>query len=294
MSVLGKDMKHLIRVIFLGLALVLPSIASAQVSAGQPPNPSYVGVPNAGSTGTTLFTLTKYTGAPSTAVIAATSDTDGVQGITVNGSGTTGTALIQKNGISYCVFDNATTAGDYVGISSGTAGNCHDTGFAFPANPPTGQVVGTVLTTNGSAGTYIIDLKLGALSRTIYEAVGGAGQTSATTTYFSPFGPTTNNTTESATTQAIVPVNGTVSDLQCRMSATNGGGNSDAFTVTSGTFGATGLTGSSITCTATNGTNCSDTTHTLAVTAGQAVEIKDVTTGTPAARTLACSFILEF
>lgn len=111
---------------------------------------------NAGTTGTTLNTLTKLTGAPSTAVIAATTDTGGVIGVTTAGAGTTGSATVTQSGLVNCVFSNATTAGDYVQISSATAGNCADTGAA--TYPTSGQVIGRVLSTNASAGTYQIDL----------------------------------------------------------------------------------------------------------------------------------------
>ena len=111
-------------------------------------------VANASTTGTTLDTLTKLTGAPSTAVIAATTDTGGVVGIVTAGAGTTGSATVQIAGSASCVFSGATTAGDYVGISSATAGDCVDAGAA---NPTSGQIIGRVLSTNASAGTYTID-----------------------------------------------------------------------------------------------------------------------------------------
>ena len=122
------------------------------------PCPSNVLVANASSTGTTINTLTKLTGAPSTAVITATSDIGGALGITTAGAGTTGNALIQQQGIASCVFDGATTAGDLVGISSMTAGNCHDTGVAPPNTPSSGQIVGQVFSTNASGGTYAMVL----------------------------------------------------------------------------------------------------------------------------------------
>ena len=108
---------------------------------------------NAGTTGTTTSTLTKATAG--TAVIAATTDTNGILGITTSGAGTSGTATITFAGAVSCVFDGATTANHYVIPSSTTAGNCHDGGV----NPPIGvQVIGRVWSTNGGAGTYTIDL----------------------------------------------------------------------------------------------------------------------------------------
>lgn len=107
-------------------------------------------VPNAGSTGTTVNTLAKLTGT-GTAVITATTDTSGAIGIVTSGAGTTGSATIQTQGTVSCVFDGATTANDYVQISSTTVGDCKDAGATYPAS---GEVLGQVLSTNGSGGTY--------------------------------------------------------------------------------------------------------------------------------------------
>lgn len=115
-------------------------------------------VANAGTTGTTVNKLAKLTGAPSTALIAATTDTDNVLGIVVGGAGTTGNAQIAIVGQASCVFDGATTAGDYVQISATTAGDCHDAG----ATRPTGSLaIGRVLSTNGAGGTFAVALTVG-------------------------------------------------------------------------------------------------------------------------------------
>jgi hypothetical protein len=116
-----------------------------------------VTISNAGTTGTTQYTLTKLTGAPSTAVIAATTDITNIIGITDSGAGTSGSAVIKESGQESCVFDSSTVAGDYVGISSTTAGDCHDIGALGNYQ---GQVIGRVLSTNGSGGTYTVDLSL--------------------------------------------------------------------------------------------------------------------------------------
>jgi len=138
-------------------AMAVDGVAS--VGAFELKSPSGVSdrlfLPNAGTTGTTLYKLTKLTGAPSTAVSAATSDTGGIVGITVAGAGTTLTAVIQVAGNASCVFDGATTAGHYVQISASVAGDCHDSGASYPTS---GQVIGRLLTTNGSAGTDTIQL----------------------------------------------------------------------------------------------------------------------------------------
>ncbi len=112
-------------------------------------------IANAGATGTTANRLAKLTGAPSTAVVTATTDTEGAIGVCVSGCGTTGSATVAIIGQVSCEFDGATTAGNYVVISATTAGMCHDAGSAFP----TAQAAyGRVLSTNGGAGTYVMEL----------------------------------------------------------------------------------------------------------------------------------------
>lgn len=120
--------------------------------------PAAITVANASSIGTTVNTLTKFIGAPSTAVIMATTDTNGARGITTAGAGTTGSATIQLLGLVSCVFDGATIAGDYVQISATVSGNCHDTGSSSYPTSGSGDVIGVVLSTNGAGGTFSIDL----------------------------------------------------------------------------------------------------------------------------------------
>ena len=107
-------------------------------------------IANAASTGTTLNKLAKVTGAPSTATVAATSDTGGIMGVVIANAGTSGSATIQTYGIVSCLFDGATTAGDYVQVSPTTGGDCHDVGSSYPTSS---QVLGRVMVTNASAGT---------------------------------------------------------------------------------------------------------------------------------------------
>jgi hypothetical protein len=164
-------------------------------------------IANAGTTGTTLNTLTKLTGAPSTALIAATTDTGGVVGITTAGAGTTGSATIQQAGPVNCVFDGATTAGDYVQISSGTRGFCHDAGVAYPSSA---QVIGRVLSTNASAGTFGIDLFPAEIRSTANLFVKGVGSG-----YIQPFGHIAamagvNIATTTRWFQFVAPFNATV------------------------------------------------------------------------------------
>jgi hypothetical protein len=112
-------------------------------------------IANAGTTGTTVNHWAKLTGAPSTAVISATTDTDGAVGLVVAGAGTTGSAVLARNGMGSCVFDGATTAGDYVQLSSTVAGDCHDAGSTRPTS---GQILGRVTTTNGAGGTFAMTI----------------------------------------------------------------------------------------------------------------------------------------
>lgn len=112
-------------------------------------------IANAGVTGTTVNRLAKLTGAPSTAVITSTSDTDNAVGIVTAGAGTTGTATITILGQASCVFDGATTAGNYFTISATSAGACHDAGSTYPTS---GATYGRVLSTNGGGGTYTVEL----------------------------------------------------------------------------------------------------------------------------------------
>jgi hypothetical protein len=113
-------------------------------------------IPNS-ATGTIQNALPIIAGtAPSQAFRSATSTTGGVVGITIAGAGVSGSATIQQNGLVNCIFDGATTAGDYVQISSTVAGDCHDP--LSSARPTSGQIIGFVLSTNGGGGTYAIDL----------------------------------------------------------------------------------------------------------------------------------------
>jgi hypothetical protein len=131
-------------------------------------------IANAGTTGTTLNKLAKLTGAPSTAVILTTSDFSSISGVVVAGAGTTGNAQLARAGRASCVFDGATTAGDYVQASATVAGDCHDSGASLPT---ANQILGRVLSTNGSGGTYAMTV----YSPGINGSSGGGGTPGGTT-----------------------------------------------------------------------------------------------------------------
>ena len=106
--------------------------------------------------------------------IALTSSTKGVIGICTSGCGTSGTGTVVISGQVNCIFDGATAAGDYVTASTTSAGECHDAGGTFPASS---EVLGQVLSTNGGAGTY--GMNLGILGSGIVGATGATGPTGA-------------------------------------------------------------------------------------------------------------------
>lgn len=82
-------------------------------------------------------------------------------GICTGNCTTSGAARITYQGPAACVFDNGTTEEDSVvwSTTSGHNGQCHDTGgidnVSVGGSPP---CIGSVESTNASAGTYIVDL----------------------------------------------------------------------------------------------------------------------------------------
>jgi hypothetical protein len=153
--------------------------------------PSVARLTNA-ATGTTLNTLVQLTSA-GTVATASTTGNPLALGIVEFGAGTSGTAVVALDGVVNCRFDNATTYGDYVVISTTfvtttpVAGDCHDAGAKDPAGGI--QVVGIVLQGIASPGLAQIYLygeqkraigSLGSLSFT--------GETAAipATTLFTP------------------------------------------------------------------------------------------------------------
>lgn len=128
-------------------------------------------IANDTGTGTVANKLVRYTGAPSKVIIASAGDLDGIVGICIFGCGTSGNAVIVTSGTANCIFENATTAGNYVIPGTGTAGDCRDAGTstALPVSTQGVQLVGIVLSTNVGAGTYTIQL-LGGRTTTKYRS----------------------------------------------------------------------------------------------------------------------------
>jgi len=115
-------------------------------------------MPNKSSTGTTLNKLVKIdtTASPATGVIATTADVNNILGVCVSGCGTTGSATILTVGQAPCVFSNSVTVGHYVIVSTGTNGDCADSGSATTF--PTGvAVVGIAAETGDTSVARLVD-----------------------------------------------------------------------------------------------------------------------------------------
>lgn len=145
---------------------------------------------NEGGTGTTTDKLVKLTGDPPTAIINGTTDQIGAFGICISGCSTSGYATIAVMGQASCVFDNATTALNYVTASSTVPGDCHDSGSTYPVGV---EVVGRVLST-GVAGTKTIALFL---SDVASASGGGGGKGTTLTVGGSTLTATTGNLSNS-------------------------------------------------------------------------------------------------
>lgn len=144
--------------------LTTPNISAPVVTGGSFTTPTvngvqilnspgtYLSIPNDGTTGTGINRIVKLTG--TNAITVATTDTGGAIGICIALCGTNGSANIEHSGSALCAVDAGTiTAGDYIQISSTSAGACHDAGSSYPG---TGQVIGRALTT--ASVTVQIDL----------------------------------------------------------------------------------------------------------------------------------------
>lgn len=191
----GVDINNSDQVIQLHFGTTAAPLSAGALTPGQPLiwNGTNLGtgalsivLPNEGATGTTINTLTKFTGAPSTAIITTTTDVDEVAGITCGGAGITGSATICYSGTVPCLFDGSTTANHYVTNSALTPGNCHDAGAARVQG-----VIGQVTSTNSGVGLYTVNLSLppqpppGILLRSTTTTIVNSSFTNSNTTIFS-------------------------------------------------------------------------------------------------------------
>lgn len=126
-----------------------------QLAAATTPACITQGYSNDTSTGTTNGLIAKLNGNHQV-VKVGTSDTEAV-GIVVSGGATSGTAQVCGYGTAACTFDNTSTAGHYVQISTGTAGDCHDAGSTLPTSG--GTIIGRVAD-GGTAGSHNVSIAL--------------------------------------------------------------------------------------------------------------------------------------
>jgi hypothetical protein len=164
---------------------------------------TYVCLPNNVSTATLINRLAILSGTTGTVTVAPITASGGVVGIVTAGAGISGSATIQENGTVNCIFDGSSNGGDYVQISSTTAGDCHDAGATYPA---TGQVIGQ-LVSSGAPGLLQVNLfgpEIQAVSLGASKQVLNAPYTNATTTFSYPLYDGIH-----AFSSPIIPVNGT-------------------------------------------------------------------------------------
>jgi len=156
-------------------ALVSADLPAGQASIGT--QALYLSYSNSATVGTTAGHLVFLTTGGVRNILTTTVDdilgvcTTGI--VTGDACGATGTADIAVIGRVACVFDGATTALDFVVASTTTAGDCHDAGTTIPT---TSANLGTVISTNGGAGTYDIFFATPDISLQGNSAGGGGGK----------------------------------------------------------------------------------------------------------------------
>ncbi len=79
------------------------------------------------------------------ATVATTSSFAGIEGICTANCTTSGNAEVARSGLANCIFDGTATIGDYVQISTSSAGECTDGGSTYPsAHQVLGRIVSLV------------------------------------------------------------------------------------------------------------------------------------------------------
>lgn len=157
-------------------------------------------IPNS-STATVVNKLAKLNGA-NAVTVGTTGDTDGMIGVVVGGAGTSGNAQIAIHGNAGCIFDATPTAvGDFVTISSSTAGDCHDTGTKTRTGI-TSQIIGEVLSTSAISGSiYPVAIAINGSSGGVPAGTTGQVQYNSGS---STFAASSNFTYLSANNQLVV------------------------------------------------------------------------------------------
>ena len=130
-------------------SLIEPVINSTQIVNS--PGTYYLGVGSPAAVGDLVYLTSASFG---NVVTNPAGNMVGIIGIAAS-LPTGSTVNVQQSGTILCNFDGATTAPDYVQASASVAGDCHDAGAAYPTS---GQVLGRILTSIGSAGPAQVDL----------------------------------------------------------------------------------------------------------------------------------------
>jgi hypothetical protein len=118
------------------------------------------------------------------------------------------------------VFDGAVVASDYVQPSSTSFGECHDAGNAYPTG---GQVLGRVLQSNASAGTYSVDLYSAGI---VPPTQGSACSNKVVTALNNASGPTCTTVTSSYVDSSIAATSGGTANTVPKYTAGSSLGNS--------------------------------------------------------------------
>jgi hypothetical protein len=140
-------------------AITTPIINGCQITNGPG---TYICIQNNSSTATILNGLAVTSGA--TVTQAPVNSSGAIIGVVTAGAGITGSATVQQSGVAACLFDGATTAGDYVQASTVAGYECHDSGSSTNV---VGSNLGIVLSTNSGGGAYSVLLSLGSPYRVL-------------------------------------------------------------------------------------------------------------------------------
>lgn len=182
---------------------------------------------------------------------------------------------LQQSGVTVAT---ATSAG--LGLSGATSGSLT---LAAPAMAGSNTITFPAGTTNfsvtGGTGKFVAQSTPGGgftvvtpTSRQIINFQNAQTQLAANSNYSFCYGGNGSNTTNEASCQFVFPIGGTIKNLYVNLGAAPGSGNNALVVVKTGNPGS--LAGSTVTCTIGNtSTNCNDSIHSVAVTAGQLMTV---------------------
>lgn len=245
------------------------------------------------STGTTAGYYAKFNTGGVGVTLGATTDTKdafvGVADQTVGAGG--GKVLLHTCGPIKVEFDGATTAGNAFTISPTTNGAMVDMGVGFGSGCSTGGgALGEISQTIGGTGmaTAVIKPCVGS----VYGIPLIWANTSAALNATDYIGCGGNSSSTESQVQCVIPVTGVIDQIYVQLSASTGSGNENTFTLMqcTPTSGACSGGASTLTCNINNAISCNDTSHTLAVTAGDLIDLKSIVAlGSPTSKTVTWS-----